>query len=345
MTEITKQTLNKQNSKRRRRIRNGRSRPNRFSSGRYFRNRRMFSRVIPLRGRIQRPKLRIIYGKEQDYAFNSNPKLGMGPVFSAPISETNTIRSYFKFVNNSLTFCQPVPSKCYSSAMAIINLHPMIFYGRIANIATQFSNYSISRAVLHYVPMIGTTSVGQVAIGSTRHCLPITYNTANQFDGLTQVNAEISPVWMCTKYGVKDLDSSKDKLMEPVTRESFTNTIYVVGSGLAGNLSASAKLYLEMTMNFSRPVPLSYLTALNDIIIITLAVGGVQCDTAAPSNIYGVVRSSTVTTIDVGEFIKAPAFQAANTNYDVNIEHNGVMTNYTDGNDQGIVYLIPFYVD
>jgi hypothetical protein len=165
-----------------------------FARGR-GRTRRGF--VLPF-NRI-RPRYRVMFGQQQDLAFGSRPRKGMGNTFTTPVSESKTINSYFRFNNDTITFCQPIPTSFYILTSAIVPIHPMFYTGRTANLALNFANFQITRACLHYVPLLGSTTPGMIAIGSTRNGTPLTYDTTSQFASLTQISAEIHPVWMCSK--------------------------------------------------------------------------------------------------------------------------------------------------
>lgn len=304
---------------------------------------RPFPQRQPRRIRPYRPKLRVIYGRDKDLAFGSKSK-GMGQVIATPVSESRSIQTYFKFRNDKITFCQPIRSAMFSANVACLPLNPMCYYGRVGNIAQNFQEFAITRAVVHWVPLIGTTSTGMVAIAGTRACTPITCVTANQFNDLTQISAEMSPVWMCTKYVVPELDSTH-KRMDPMNKLDIPNNVYVVGSGLAGNLSVSGSLFLELTIQLFLPSPTVYLTPYQNNITLTISAAGTRCSIASLTNIAGIVLSSTATNIDVGEYVTTPPYTLAATDYTTNIFHNGTETDYAVANDQGAVVLIAWAVN
>jgi hypothetical protein len=296
----------------------------------------------PPRRRMQRlPRLRIMYGQQQDLAFGNTGKKGMGNTFTTPVSESKVLESYFKFTNDTITFCQPIPTQNYILATAIIPLHPMLFPGRTANMALNFASFQLQKCTVHYVPLIGSTSTGMIAIGATRNSTPLTYNTPDQFTALTQISAEINPVWMCTKYNVRDLDTNL-KNMAPINRNDLPNIVYVVGSGLAGTMVASATIFIEMSIKLSRPNPSPSLTAMTAYTQITIAAGGIRTSVALPNNVHGIVLNSTATNIDVGEYVQIPPMPVIATDYDISFTHNNSQTDYLNVPDQGTIYVIYF---
>lgn len=304
-----------------------------FSFGRgRGRNRRMnFGRL--------RPKYHIVFGQQQDLAFGNNIKgKGMLNTFTTPVSESKMIRSYFQFTKDTITLCQPIPANCYSGNLAIVPLHPLFYTGRLSTLAATFLNFQIARAVLHYVPLIGSTSTGMLAMTSVQHCNPITATTVDQFGQITLIDAEINPVWMCSKHLVRDIDNTT-KTIVPINRKDIPNSIYVVGSGLAGTLSVSGTFFLELSVKLSRPAPNNeYLGP--GISTITLSVAGIKSTVAQTYSIIGIVMTSTSTNIDVGEMIICPPLPVAGTDYTVQLNHNSQSTDYTAVADQGAISVL-----
>jgi len=288
-----------------------------------------------------RPKLRIMYGQQQDLAFGSQNTKGMGSTFTTPVSESKIITSFFEFSNDSITFCQPIPASFYILNEAIIPIHPMFYFGRTANMSLNFANFQITRAIAHYVPLIGSTSTGMVAIGSTRNCTPVTYDTTIAFTALTQISAEINPVWMCSKHEVRDLDSSV-KNMAPMNRKDIPNVVFVVGTGLAGSLLASATIFMQMTIKLSRPNPSPSLTPFAAVAQIIISAAGVRSNTVITSNSHGIVINSTAINIDIGEYTQCPPFPVVATDYEINFTHNNSSIDYASVPDQGTVYIAYF---
>jgi len=304
------------------------------------------NRAVKIRNGISKrlgfPRIRLVrYGQQQDLAFKprkfKNKNKGIGNTFTTPVSESKTIETYFKFNNNTITLCQPVAAICYQDNIAIVSLHPMMVNARCANMAGAFTCYQMMGAVLHSVPLIGSTSTGMIAIGSTQRSVPLTSVVGSQFASLTSVNAEINPVWMCTKYSVKDLDNTL-KNMEPNNKSDVPNTIYVVGSGLAGALNVSCTLFLEVSYVFSKPTPNVYLSLIATTPTIVISNAGIRTSSAG-ATYFGIVLTSTATNIDVGELIRVPAMTAAATDYAINVEHNGQITNYLNALDEGTLVL------
>ncbi len=297
---------------------------------------------VPRRRRqYYRNTVRIMYGQQQDLAFGNQQNLkGMGPTFTTPVSESKIINSYFKFANDQITFCQPVNPYCYNLNTVAIPLHPMFYTGRISQVASQFLNFMVTKAVVHSVPLIGSTSTGMIAIGSTRNCAPLTQVTGSQFTAVTSIGAEMNPVWMCTKYIVPDIDNGL-KTMGIINRKDIPNNIYVIGSGLAGAMNVSVTLFLEMTIKLSRPAPYAEY-GYSGTITVTLSGAGVRSSAIVAGDVVGFVIASTVSTIDVGEYIKCPGFVAATTDYDINVTHNEQVTNYLDPIDQGALTIVYF---
>jgi len=319
----------------------GRGKP-RYFKPKFRRPPQFYGRRQGFRPSRRRNTYKIRFGQQQDLAFNNSPSFkGMGNTFTTPVSESKIVQSYFSFKDDVITFCQPIPTYLYILASATVPLHPMIYFGRTANMALNFANYSVKRAVLHYVPLIGSTSTGMIAIGSTRNCVPLSYDTTIQFNSLTQINAEINPVWMCSKFGIKDLDTTV-KNMAPMNRHDIANEIFVVGSGLAGNLIASCTLFLEMSIQLSRPVPSPSLTPFNAYTQIIISAAGIRSSVVIASNLHGFVVNSTAQNIDMGEFIQAPPFPVIATDYDLNLTHNGCSVDYASVLDQGTIYVAYF---
>jgi hypothetical protein len=312
----------------------GRRVPQRFNRRRGFRPRR---RALP------RPRLRIVYGQQQDLAFKSRPRRkGVGNVMTAPLKESQTISSYFKFVNDVITFCQPIPTQFYTAPFATIPLHPMLYYGRTANIALNFANYQLNKVVVHYVPLIGTSGLGMVAIGSTRNCTPITGIGVNQFTDLTQINAQINPVWMCNRYAVPDLDTEL-KMMAPVTRHDIPNVVYVATTGIIGTLIATGTLFIEMSVRLSRPVPSASLYPNPGTLVLLSTPVGYSINIANNGVSHGIVLSSTATNIDIGEYVKIPCMPSAGTFYiNVTLFHNDAPMNYLNATDNGTILVAYF---
>lgn len=302
-------------------------------------------RFVPRGGkrfRRRRPKLKIVYGQQQDLAFGTNVnktnKKGIMNTFTTPVSESKLIRSYFTFTNDTITLCQPIPANCYAANLAVIPLHPLFYSGRLSTIASTFLNFTITRAVLHYVPLIGSTSTGMVAMTSVQHCNPITSTAGDQFGQVTLIDAEINPVWMCSKHLVRDIDSTSKTLM-PINRKDIPNSVYVVGSGLAGTLVASCTLFLEMSVKLSRPSPNSEFIAPGFSTIIG-SPNGYRSSVAQTYSTVGIVMTSNVPNIDVGEMLVVPPLPVIATDYLVNLIHNSQGTDYTANNDQGTMTVL-----
>jgi len=305
------------------------------------RNRNRSSQNRPSFRTFRRPRLSVTYGQQQDLAFGNGPKRGVSNVFTTPVSESKIVQSYFKFSDDCITLCQPVNSACYILNEAIIPLHPMLMFGRTANLALNFSTYSIESAIIHYVPLIGSTSTGMIAMASTQNCTPVTYDTVTAFNALTQINAEINPVWMCSKHVVRDIDRSV-KNMAPMNRKDIANVVFVIGTGLAGSLAASCMLFLEISIKFSRPNPSPSLNPFTAVVQIITAAAGVRCNTVTTSNLHGVVINSTATNVDIGEYIQCPAFPVVATDYDISFTHNNSAIDYASAPDQGTIYVLYF---
>jgi len=296
-----------------------------------------FNRTFNTRSRM--PRLRIMYGQQQDLAFGNNRKSkGVLNTFTTPVSESKMIRSYFQYTNDTITLCQPIPTNCYSANLAIVPLHPLFYSGRLSTLSATFLNFQIRRAVLHYVPLIGSTSTGMIAMTSVQHCNPITSTTTDQFGQVTLIDAEINPVWMCSKHYVKDLDTGL-KTLVPINRKDIPNSIYVVGSGLAGTLVASGTFFLELSVKLSRPAPNNeYLGP--GISTITISANGIKSTVAQTYSVIGVVLTSTCINIDVGEMVICPPLPVIGTDYLANLNHNTQSTDYTAPADQGAVSLL-----
>jgi len=294
------------------------------------------------------PRYRIMYGQQQDYAFtpkfktkNKKNRRGMGKTFTTPVSESKIVQSYFKFNNDTITFCQPIPTIMYILSSATIPIHPMFYFGRTANMALNFANFQITNVVIHYVPLIGTTSAGMVAIGSTRNCTPLTYLTTSQFNGITQINAEINPVWMCSKFQVKDLDNGI-KNMAPVTRNDIPNNVYVIGNGLIGTMANSCNIFIEMTIKLLRPSPSPTLTPIATLVQFVTSALGVMSNTVITGNTHGIVINSSAVNIDMGEYVQVGSFPVVATDYLLDFSHNNAMVDYANVNDQGTIYCLIF---
>jgi len=326
--------------------------------GRQFRRHQQKKKAVynkpPLRSRRNRrrftrprmPRLRIMYGQQQDLAFGNNipnSQRGVLNTFTTPVSESKMIKSYFKVTRDSITLCQPIPTYCYSNNLAVIPLHPQFYQGRLATMAATFLNFQIQKAVIHYVPLIGSTSTGMIAMASVQHCNPITATTNLQFGQITLLDAEINPVWMCSKHLVTDIDTTS-KTMVPITRKDIPNQIYIVGSGLAGTLIASATLFLEMTIKLTRPSPNSEFDVTGTA-SYTISALGIQTTVATTLTRYGIVMTSTIANIDVGELVQIPAINVANTNYLVVFQHNSQVADYKNIDDQGTISINFFLVD
>jgi len=292
----------------------------------------------------RRPILRVMYGQQQDLAFQPkrNRTKGVGNTFTTPVSESKTIESFFKFNNDQITFCQPVPASFYILTQATVPVHPMFYFGRTANLALNFANFTITRAILHYVPLIGSTSPGMIAMGSTRNCTPISYDTTLAFAALTQISSEIHPVWMCSKFQIKDLDNTM-KNMAPINRLDIPNNIYVVGNGIGQTMANSCTLFMEMTIKLSRPNPSPSLNPFAAVVQYILSANGVRSNTAITTNVHGIVTNSTATNIDVGEYIQCGATPVIATDYpDVIVTHNNAPVDYLNAPDQGTMYVMYF---
>lgn len=284
----------------------------------------------------------IRYGQQQDLAFSGKTSFkGMGNTFTTPVSESKIVQSFFKFQDDIITFCQPIPANCYVLASATIPIHPMFYFGRTANMALNFANFAVKRIVIHYVPLIGSTSTGMIAIGSTRHCTPLTYDVTTQFSQLTQINAEINPVWMCSRYSVKDIDTTM-KNMAPVNRNDIPNNVYVVGSGLANTLALSCTIFAEMSFQLSRPSPSPALTPYSSSLQIIISAAGIRSNTVTTSNMHGIVMNTGAQNIDMGEYIECPPFPVVATDYDINLTHNNCSVDYASALDQGTIYILYF---
>jgi len=294
---------------------------------------------IPPRFPQRRPTMRVIFGKEQDLAFgNQTRQKGMLNTFTTPVSESKMIRSYFTFNDGTITLCQPIPANCYALNLAIVPLHPLFFSGRLSTMSSTFLNFSITKAVLHYVPLIGSTSTGMVAMTSVQHCNSITSTAGDQFGQVTLIDAEINPVWMCSKHVVKDVDTST-KTIIPISRKDVPNSIYVVGSGLAGNLVTSCTLFLEMSIKLSRPSPNNEFIA-PGFATIVISAAGVRSSVAQTYGTVGIVMTSNVPNIDVGEMVLCPALPVIATDYTVQLNHNSHNTDYTAASDQGTITML-----
>lgn len=253
---------------------------------------------------------------------------------TAPISESKILKTYYEFKNDTITFCQPLFSTYYSGSLGVVPMHPLMHYGRLNTLAGQFTEFTLVNAHLHWVPTIGTTSVGMVAIGSVRHCVPLTYDTASQFSNLCNMYASVCPVWMPQTFDLMDVDR-ETKNLQPSTRTDIPNTFYVVGNGLAGTLSASGTIFISASFRLSRPAPLVENTAGSMGITFTTSALGVQTTVATVGTFKGVVITSTATNVDVGEFLHVPPLPVVTTDYIVPMSHNDNLIDYDSGPDQG----------
>lgn len=314
----------------------------------YTRRRNMLMRNSMISNRISRnmgyPRLGVrVFGQQQDLAFNvkRKQKKGIMQTLTAPISESNTIKTFVTFNNDILTLCQPINPIFFADNVAIIPTHPMFYQGRIPGIAKNYSNYQVINAKLNYVPLIGTTSTGQVAMCSTRHSTPISYDTTLQFGNITNVSSQISSVWMCTNYKASDLDT-EIKNMVPMNRNDLSNVFYVAGSGLAADLNVTCNLFVELSYKFTKPAPLIELVEWPNLMTYIISVAGIRSDYANNMSRFNIVVTSTALNIDVGELLVTPGFAVAGTDYLANVTHNNCPVNYASASDQGTITCFMF---
>jgi len=202
----------------------------------------------------------------------------------------------------------------------------------------------MTKAIVHYVPIVGTTSPGMIAIASTRNCQPITAIGPNQFIEVTQINAQIHPVWMCNRYEIPDLDTGL-KMMAPVNRHDFANIAYVAGNAIGQSLATSCTLFIEMSIKLSRPSPSVSLACSPTMLALTVNALGYQVSAICVGSVHGIVVSSTATNIDIGEYVNLPPFPAANIAYqDLNLFHNDTPFNALNLSDNGVI-LISYFLE
>jgi len=287
----------------------------------------------------------LTYGAETDLAFprrRNRRKSKVSIPYVIPSKESNTVKTSFSFKNDVMTLTTPVSSVLFQDSNTfVIPLHPMFYYGRLFNMAVNFANFQVLKATVHVVPMVGTSAVGTLAVGSTRMCNPLN----NQLPYYTLVNlpSEIYPCWMCSKYNVTDLDTSAKNMMM-IDRRDIPNTVYISSYNITGTLTQTIQAFLEISFKLLRPMGTIYGLNYGTPVIFTVDANGYQCNSMFQSPYHGIVVSSTIPDVDVGEYVVSTGFIQPDTHYTTQtITHNSQELDYTIGTNIGTMRTVGYF--
>lgn len=256
-----------------------------------------------------------------------NPSLSRSGYLQPPTSIGSQFRTYIDYRGRSLKCCIKVSGGIVNN-MAVIPVVPSFLGGRIKTIASAFLRYYIKSATLHWVPLCGTDTGNQIAIATVSNCSAVNATTTTIFDYLSQMDANINPIWMPTQRRVVNRVDRKSLPVIPSDRNDVPLTFVVATPTSTDTLSDLGSLFLEMEINFmgaSSSPDFSGTTATSTA--YTMTSTGIE-KTAVAAPLVGVCYVSDETLIDLCEFVTIPNIVTANTPVDLPVLHNDVAVNY-----------------
>jgi len=259
----------------------------------------------------------------------------VGTVIAPTITGT-TLRTSFLFTGSGVRFTQPANVVFYNTSHLVLPIHPLMLGGRCFSIAQNFTTFQINSCRILYSPLVGTGTGGSLEIASVEKCSPVENNEANLFTRLGNMSGQISPIWSPTTYDVPIVKKMYYPMI-PTDKNDIPYTVYACLSDAASTLSTMGAFYVEVNFSFTGNISN---TEVRDTITtgsFTLGAGGVQGSFAGLYGLSFLAVSSTVPSIDLGEFVQIPALPLATTDYNVPVLHNGTAVNYGSTEDRGVL--------
>jgi len=278
------------------------------------------------------------------YKSQQNKGLNRGrfPVITAPLTMTNTFKTYNKMTSeNVVSFCTLVPTICYNDqAYGVVPVHPMFYAGRPALTASQFATFSVLSARLHYIPVVGTNEGGNLLISGQKRCIPVTNVVGNLGTQLAQMDCSVSPVWMPTISESPSINSNVMQFTSSVCAISMKDIPYNFFLNVPNGphvMSFWGTLYLEATIEFSDRQQQSAIKLYGASTLFTTSVDGIKGTVVPAGHSSLLVTYSTVPNIGLGELVLIPELETDNTPQKTEFSHNDkvVSSDYDDLNDYG----------
>jgi len=254
---------------------------------------------------------------------------------SAPTSVGTSFRTYFRLNGRSLLFCQAVPTFCYDQGHAVIPVQPIFLQGRTADICKNFSSWILKKAVLHYVPVVGTDADFSVAMTALPRCQPLTNIEAGIYGVICGCEALIGAGWSVASYAISDVPKVCFP-MAPTTRDHVPFNFFVATTPTQV-LSNVAVLFLEMEVELDDPLHNTEIYGCLSSGVITLSATGTQSATVATFLTSScIIVASTVPSGDLGEFINMIPTPVITTDYPQAVVHNGsIFASSSTAQDRG----------
>ncbi len=208
----------------------------------------------------------------------------------------------------------------YDWGCIIVPCNPVFILGKMHYIARQYNQFKILSASLRIVPLKGTTTDGNYAVGYTHDCqpCPANYSSSNP-DAYAFVsnlnNCQTTNIWSPSICNVSNL-TNEFHAISPKTVHDIPFTFFVAMSDQAdGNALTHLSAFLTMKLQFKGS------TADYDIKTLWGANGGAYwslsdvqntagvtlAGATSPydgTNLYTIVTGSNTGTLDMGEFVK-----------------------------------------
>jgi len=253
----------------------------------------------------------------------------------APTSVGTSFRTYFKLNGRSLVFCQAVPTSCYDLGHAVIPVHPIFLQGRTLDICKNFSTWALRKAILHYVPIVGTDADFSIAMTALPRCQPLTNIEAGIYNVICGCEALVGAGWSVASYAISDLPKIRFP-MAPTCRDHVPYNFFL-STTPTQTLSDVAVLFLEVEVDLDDPVQNTEIWGSQYSGAITLSALGTQNNSVATFlTSSSIITASTVPSGDLGEFINMIPTPALLTDYPQPVVHNGsVFASASTSQDRG----------
>jgi len=274
------------------------------------------------------------------YYSKPNRRLNRGklPTVLAPLTQSNILSTYVRSGSDSVDFCIACPPTTYDDCNGTFAITPLIYGGRLGNQAITYTKFSVLRALLHYVPLRGTSEVGNIFIGGYRDCNPLDNDSTTNSTFLAQSEAVISPVWIPIQYSMPYITPKECNVL-PNLLTDIPFTFYVAMSGVNHAVNYYGTFYLECSLKFTTNMANQEFDTTMNSGIFVLSAAGLNVPTAGlvRKTLVMIVDYSTVPNVDLGELVRIAPVDALNTPEAVIITHNGQNINYAVANDQGTI--------
>lgn len=264
------------------------------------------------------------------YKSKSNRFINRGtlPVQLKPRMMGNRFSTYSKETKGGLSLMTEVPLANFAQVTSSVPAHPLFLPGRCFTSAITHSYFTLISSCIHWVPTRGTDEGGNLVISGLPQCMPVTQNSTIFNSNLTQIGASISPVWSPTVFHMPK-DNRKYPIVPNVTTEIPYN--YFLGCRDAEGAHAPnyyGDVYLEMELKFHDNGLHDNIASVAVPLVFTLAIAGITTTANTAATTKMIVTYSTVTNIDIGEFVIIPTITDFDAPALLDVMHNGILVNY-----------------